>query len=182
MRHAQIGRKLGVDSSHRVALLRSLTLALIERETIKTTPARAKELRWYAERMVTLAKRGDLNSRRHMVKLLGSSQTNTPGENRVRNAMEKVYTVLAPRFKTRPGGYTRIIRLSDRRAGDNAEMCVMQYLPSEEKKEDKKPAKKAVKASVKADKVSKAAKSEKMASGKPQDKPAKTKKKAAKEE
>jgi large subunit ribosomal protein L17 len=181
MRHAQIGRKLGVDSSHRVALLRSLTLALIESETIKTTPARAKELRWYAERMVTLAKRGDLNSRRHMVKLLGSSQTNTPGENRVRNAMEKVYTVLAPRFKTRPGGYTRIIRLADRRAGDNAEMCVMQYLPSEEKKEDKKPVKKAVKASPKADKVAKAPKSEK-ASDKPQDKPAKSKKKAAKEE
>ena len=74
MRHLQIGRKLGVDSPHRVALLRSLTLALIENEAIKTTKARAKELRWFADRMVTLAKRGDIHGRRHMIKLLGSTQ------------------------------------------------------------------------------------------------------------
>ena len=99
MRHLHAGRKLGVAPHHRKALLRNLTLALIERETIKTTPARAKELRWFAERVVTLAKRGDVAGRRHIVKLLGSTQTQHAGENRVRNAVDRIYTQLAPRFK-----------------------------------------------------------------------------------
>ena len=137
MRHLQIGRKLGVDHSHRIALLRSLTLALIEQDAIKTTPARAKELRWWADHVVTLAKKGDVPSRRRIVQLLGSTQTSKPGENRVRLAIEKIYEELVPRFKSRIGGYTQIIRLATRRAGDNAELCVMRYLPAPEEKKDK---------------------------------------------
>src|SRR4051812_41047304 len=118
MRHLHAGRKLGVAPHHRKALLRSLTLALIEKETIRTTPARAKELRWFAERVVTLAKRGDVSGRRHIVKLLGNTETKRPGENRVRIAIERIYSQLVPRFRTRPGGYTQILRLAQRRAGD----------------------------------------------------------------
>lgn len=147
MRHLHTGRKLGVDNSHRVALLRSLTLALIENETIRTTPARAKELRWYAERIVTLAKKGDLAGRRRIVQLLGSTQTSKPGENRVRNAIARVYSDLAPRFKDRPGGYTQMFRLAIRRPGDNAEMCLFRYIPDGEKSEAKAKGGKEAKAS-----------------------------------
>ncbi len=167
MRHLQIGRKLGVDSSHRDALLRTLTLSLIEHEAIKTTKARAKELRWFADRVVTLAKRGDIHARRHMVKLLGSTQNSKPGENRVRNAIDKVYTTLVPRFKTRPGGYTQILHLLDRRAGDNSEMVLMRYIPSPD--EDKKNAPKG----KKADSADKLKKETKLAA--PEDKAAKVK-------
>lgn len=184
MRHAQTGRKLGVSSPHRIALLRSLTLAIIEHDAIKTTPARAKELRWYAERAVTLAKRGDVHSRRVLVRLLGSTQTNKPGENRVRNAVDRVFTVLAPRFKERPGGYTQILKLALPRPGDCAEMCIIRYIPDEDKKakgaKDKTPKKPTPKAKAAAsDKPAKAAapkadKAEKK-SAEPQDKPAKAK-------
>lgn len=186
MRHAQIGRKLGVDSSHRIALLRSLTLALIEKETIRTTTARAKELRWYAERMVTLAKRGDISARRHMIKLLGSNQTSVPGENRVRNAIARVYSELVPRFKTRPGGYTQILHLVDRRPGDNAEMVLIRYLPAEEDakggkkgsaKGDKSQAPKKEAKKAKAEAAADSHSSKKAADKGPEDKPAKAKKK-----
>src|SRR4051812_18718426 len=166
MRHLKTGRKLGVNPDHRKAMLRSLTLALIERDSIQTTPARAKELRWYAERVVNLAKRGDLHSRRQVVKLLGSTQTNKLGENRVRNVLERLYSSLAPRFKDRPGGCTQLIRLATRRAGDNAELCVFRYIPDpkakpgKSEKADKGKEKKAMKA--KADKAKA-----------PEDKPAK---------
>lgn len=151
MRHAHSGRKLGRSPEHRRATLRALTLALIENESIQTIPSRAKELRWYAERAVTLAKRGDVASVRQLVSMLGSTQTNVPGENRVRNAIEKVKKDLAPRFKDRQGGYTQIFRLATRRAGDNAEQCIMRYLPGPEEKKsakgpkDKSEAKKATK-------------------------------------
>lgn len=134
MRHLNAGRKLGVTPDHRRALLRSLTLALIERDQIQITPARAKALRGYADHVITLAKRGDLHGRRQIVRLLGSSETNTPGNNRVRNAVERVYSDLAPRFKTRPGGYTQIFKLVDRRPGDNAEQVIMRYIPSPDEK------------------------------------------------
>jgi large subunit ribosomal protein L17 len=75
--------------------------------------------------------------------MLGSTQTHTPGENRVRNAIEKLCKDLAPRFKDRQGGYTQIFRLASRRAGDNAEQCIMRYLPGPEDKKAKAPKDKA---------------------------------------
>jgi len=141
MRHLHTGRKLGVAPHHRKAILRSLALSLIEHEAIRTTPARAKEVRWYAERIVSLAKNGDLHGRRHITRLLGTQQTSHPGRNRLRGVLDKVYTVLVPRFKDRSGGYTQLFRLVDRRVGDNAEMCVLRYLPSVEEKAGKKEAK-----------------------------------------
>lgn len=186
MRHLNSGRKLGVTPDHRRALIRSLTLALIERDQIQITPSRAKALRGYADHVITLAKRGDLHGRRQLISMLGSAETNNPGNNRIRNAVERVYSELAPRFKTRPGGYTQIFRLSERRAGDNAEQCIMRYIPGEEgtKKEKKAPTKgeKAAKEPKKkleaSDKEAKQEKKAAKASAAPEDKP--TDKKAKK--
>jgi large subunit ribosomal protein L17 len=164
MRHAKAGDKLGVLPSHRVALFRNLTLALIEHGRIKTTTRRAKAMRWYAEHVVTLAKRGDLASRRQIVKLLGSTETGKPGHNRIRLALDKVYSDIAPRFKDRNGGYTQIFRLAEPRVGDCAPMCFIQYLPGAEKaKGTEKPSDKEKKATKKA------------AAPKVEDKPAKEK-------
>ncbi len=156
MRHLNSGNKLGMTAPHRKAMLRSLTLSLIEQETIRTTPARAKELRWYADRVVTLAKRGDLHSRRQIVTLLGSCETNSQGENRVRKVLERLYSTIVPRFKDRQGGYTQLIRLAVRRAGDNAEMCVFRYLPGTEEKKPAGKKAKEVKAKAAEDKPAKA--------------------------
>lgn len=189
MRHGKAGRKLGGDESYRKAMMRSLTLALIEHETIRTTPARAKELRWFAERVVTLAKRGNLAGRRRIYQILGSTRTHANGTNRVDTAVRKLFDSLAPRFQTRPGGYTQIFRLADNRPGDNAPMCVMRYIPAADDKKGKaskapvKPTKKKVVAKeTKAAKAPKEAKKEAKDKG-PQDKPAKkaTKGKEAKD-
>jgi large subunit ribosomal protein L17 len=177
MHHQKAGKKLGVLPDHRTAMIRNLTLAIMEKDSIRTTVTRAKALRHYADRMVTLAKRGDLNSRRRMIQILGSSQNKVgSSENRVRNAIERVYTELVPRFKDRPGGYTQILRLVDRRPGDNTEVCVIRYIPQETKAA--KPTKK-VKASAASDKpaTEKKKTSAKKESDKPSDKPAKAKSK-----
>ena len=182
MRDRHAGDKLGVLPDHRRALIRNLTLALIEHESIQTTPRRAKALRWYADHVVELAKRGDLASRRQIIQMLGSTETKVAGQNRVRLAIDKVYADIAPRFTTRKGGYTQLFRLLQRRRGDNAELCILRYIPGEEdKKSDKKPtkvakekapAKKKVAAPAAEDKkVAKAAKVE----DKPVDKKAKKK-------
>ena len=145
MRHSHAGRRLGVGSPQRTALLRSLTLALIERPAIKTTVARAKELRWFADRVVTLAKQNDVAGRRQIVRLLGNTQTNKPGENRVRLAIERLYGEIVPRYRDRQGGYTQLVRLAEHRAGDDASMCMIRYIPGAESaptpKGNKKPAK-----------------------------------------
>lgn len=181
MNHMVSGRKLGVNSPKRTALLRSLTLAILEHEEIETTQARAKELRWYADHVVTLAKRGDLGSRRQIVQLLGSTQTNIPNNNRVRLAMERLYAELVPRFKTRNGGYTQIFRLARRRPGDNAEMCYIRYLPAPDSK-DKKSGKKESGKTAASKPQAKAKASSKKEAAEPQDKPATAKKRAPKRE
>lgn len=177
MRHRKSGRKLNVSSPHRKAMFRSMALALIERERIRTTPARAKELRQIADRVITFGKRADLSARRSMVKLLGSTQTKQPGQNRVRLAMDRVYKILVPRFAKRAGGYTQILRLPNFRSGDMADMCLIQYLP-----EDGEKTKKSKKATAApADKKEKQAaapktKEKKKVEAAPQDKPVKGKK------
>lgn len=185
MRHGKSGRKLGFDSDHRKSVFRGMTMSLIEHETIRTTPGRAKELRWFAERVVTLAKRGNLAGRKRIYQLLGHTKTNENGTNRTDLAVRKLYDTLVPRFQTRPGGYTQIFRLADPRPGDNAPMCIIRYIPAPDEKKAKgktpvKPTKKtaAPKKEAKADKPAKAAKEAK-ADKAPQDKP--TKKPKAKE-
>jgi len=136
MRHRVHHRKLGRITPHRMALLRNLTTALFERERIRTTLMKAKELRPYAERLITLARRDDdrLHARRLAARALQD-----------RTVMKKLFDDLGARFAGRPGGYTRILRLGPRK-GDGAEMAIVELIGSEykpEKAADKKGEKKA---------------------------------------
>jgi large subunit ribosomal protein L17 len=106
-------------------------LALVKRERIRTTDAKAKELRGFADRMVTLGKRGDLAARRLAFKFMQS-----------RDAVKKVFEEIAPRFKDRKGGYTRVIKFGFRR-GDAAPLSIIEFTDVSEKAEAKKPRKKA---------------------------------------
>ena len=127
MRHRMAYRKLGRMAPHRTALLRNLATALFERERIRTTLMKAKELRPYAERLITLARRDDdrLHARRLAARAL---------QDRV--VMKKLFDDLGARFAGRPGGYTRILRLGPRR-GDGAEMAIVELIGSEYKPEKK---------------------------------------------
>ncbi|HVR72053.1 MAG TPA: 50S ribosomal protein L17 [Vicinamibacteria bacterium] len=142
MRHRVGYRKLGRTTPHRMALLRNLATALFERERIRTTLIKAKELRPYAERLITLAKRdGDaLHARRLVRRDIQDGAV-----------VRKLFDTLGTRFATRPGGYTRILRLGPRR-GDGAEMAIVELLGSEYKPEKKgEKGKKVAKAEPKAE-------------------------------
>jgi large subunit ribosomal protein L17 len=130
MRHRVGYRKLGRTTPHRIALLRNLATALFERERIRTTLVKAKELRPYAERLITLAKRDDgrLHARRLVLRDIHDM-----------DVVKKLFDSLGSRFASREGGYTRILRLGPRR-GDGAEMAIVELLGSEyqpKKKDDK---------------------------------------------
>jgi len=119
MRHLKAGRKFGRTSAHRKALFRNLVGALIQRERISTTLAKAKELRSKVEKTITLGKRGTLHARRQAFKLVPA-----------KDAVQKVFGPLAERYATRPGGYTRIIRIGHRK-GDDAPMAFIELVDSE---------------------------------------------------
>ena len=129
MRHLNQGRKLNRTSAHRKALFRNLVLSLVRYERIKTTDAKAKELRRYADRMVTLGKRGDLAARRLAYNFMQS-----------RDAVKKLFDEIAPRFKDRAGGYTRVVKFGMRR-GDAAPLSIIEFT-SNENAEAKTPRKK----------------------------------------
>ena len=116
MRHRRSGRKLGRDASHRKALYANLTSALIEHGRIKTTVAKAKEVRPVAEEMITLGRRGDIAARRHALRLLRSQEV-----------VHKLFSDVGPRFVDRPGGYSRIVKLGPR-PGDAAEMAYLELV------------------------------------------------------
>jgi large subunit ribosomal protein L17 len=124
------GRKLNRTSAHRKALFKNLVLALVKHERIKTTDAKAKELRHFADRMVTLGKRGDLAARRMAFDFMRS-----------RDAVKKLFDEIAPRFKERAGGYTRVIKFGFRR-GDAAPLSIIEFTDVSERAEAKKPRKK----------------------------------------
>jgi len=114
MRHLKSGRKLNRTSAHRKALFRNLVTSLIEHEQVRTTDAKAKELRRVADRMITLAKRGSLHARRQAAAYIRS-----------RAAVSKLFNEMANRFRERPGGYTRIVKLGHRH-GDAAAMSIIE--------------------------------------------------------
>lgn len=116
MRHLKKGRKLGRDSSHRKALFANLATSLFKHEIIETTDAKAKDLRGVAERLITLAKRGDLHARRQAFTSI-----------RDLDVLKKLFDVIGPRFKERNGGYTRVIK-SRVRVGDCASMSVIELM------------------------------------------------------
>ncbi len=115
MRHLKQGRKLGRTSAHRKALFRNLVLSLIRHERIRTTDAKAKELRSVADRMVTLGKKGDLSARRRAFAFIQS-----------RTLVKKLFDEIAPRFKERNGGYTRVVKFGARR-GDAARLSIIEF-------------------------------------------------------
>ena len=119
MRHQRVGKKLGRDSAHRKALYANLAGALIEHGRIKTTVTKAKAVKPIAEQMITLGRRGDLHARRQATAFLRS-----------RDVVHKLFAEVAPRFKDRPGGYARIVRLGPR-AGDAAEMAYLELVDEE---------------------------------------------------
>ena len=119
MRHQRAGKKLGRDSAHRKALYSNLAGALIEHGRIKTTVTKAKAVKPLAEQMITLGRRGDLHARRQATAFLRS-----------RDVVHHLFAQVAPRFKDRPGGYTRIIRLGPR-PGDAAEMVYLELVDDE---------------------------------------------------
>ena len=116
MRHRRSGRKLGRDASHRKALYANLASALIEHGRIKTTAAKAKEVRPVAEQMITLGRRGGVHARRQALKLLRSQ-----------DVVHKLFSEVGPRFVDRPGGYSRIVRIGPRQ-GDAAEMVYLELV------------------------------------------------------
>ncbi|MGB8952979.1 MAG: 50S ribosomal protein L17 [Candidatus Aminicenantales bacterium] len=126
MRHLVKGRKLSRTSSHRKALLRNLVTSFLEKERIKTTLAKAKEAKPLAEKMVTLAKKNSLHTRRQALKFLTKE-----------SAVTKLFDKIGPRFSERPGGYTRIVKVGPR-AGDGAQMAMLELIGSEYKKKEKK--------------------------------------------
>jgi len=134
MRHQKAGRKLGRETSHRLAMFRNMVTSLLEHERIETTEQKAKEVKRLADKMVTLGKRGDLHARRQAMQVI---RTETGGK--------KLFDEIAPRFKDRAGGYTRIIKIG-RRLGDNAlvvvlELVVQKAKDPEQKDKGKKSAK-----------------------------------------
>jgi large subunit ribosomal protein L17 len=116
MRHGVSGRKLGVTSSHRVAMLRSMATSLLKHEQITTTLPKAKELRPYVERIITLGKRGGLHARRQ-----------AHAQIRDEKVVEKLFTTIAERYKARNGGYTRVLKAGVR-YGDAAAMAVIELV------------------------------------------------------
>jgi large subunit ribosomal protein L17 len=139
MRHNVGHRKLGRTSEHRRALLRNLASDLFRHERLKTTVPKARELRPFAERLITLARRDDLHARRQVVRQISD-----------KDVVKKLFDTLGPRFAQRPGGYTRALKLGPR-LGDGADMAIVELVGSEptfKKQKDDKKARRERKAKV----------------------------------
>lgn len=116
MRHGMANRKLGVTSTHRAAMFRNMATSLIKHEQIKTTLPKAKELRPYVERIITLGKRGGLHARRQAYAVIMDEKV-----------VDKLFTTIAERYKARQGGYTRVLKAGFR-YGDAAPMAVIELV------------------------------------------------------
>ena len=116
MRHRIAGRKLGRTTSHRTAMLRNLVTSLLEHEKVKTTDAKAKELRPLAEKLIGLAKRGDLHARRQALSVVRKAEV-----------VQKLFETLSPRYQSRTGGYLRIVKIGNR-PGDGAPVSLVELI------------------------------------------------------
>jgi large subunit ribosomal protein L17 len=119
MRHNKSGKRLGRNTPHRTAMLRNMVTSLFDHEKITTTDARAKELRKVVDRMITLGKRGDLHARRQVLSVI-----------RDQKIVAKLFDQIGPRYKDRPGGYTRIVKIGSR-LGDNAPQSIIALVEEE---------------------------------------------------
>ena len=137
MRHRVAGRKLSRHTQHRRWMFRNMLVSLLDHERLKTTLAKAKELRMWADKIITLGKRNDLHARRQAFALLRSE-----------DIVKKLFEEIAPRFKDRPGGYTRIYRIGWRR-GDAAPLSLIELVTAAPTGEKKKSAVKKAKEALK---------------------------------
>ena len=168
MKHRVRTRRLGRSTPHRKALFRNMVTSLLEHERIETTDAKAKELRRVAERMITLGKRGTLHARRRALRTIRS-----------RDVTAKVFDTLAERYRDRPGGYTRVLKLGHRH-GDAAAISLIELVDREQVATGAKPgAKKAAARKPAADATAKAATAKSKPAARPA-KPAASKKRSAK--
>ena len=120
MRHKKLGRRFSRDSAHRQAMFSNMAASLIKHEQIVTTLAKAKDLRRVMDKYITLAKRGDLNSRRIAASRMGDEAM-----------VKKLFDILAPRYKDRAGGYTRVMK-AGYRYGDSAPVAVIEFVDRDE--------------------------------------------------
>jgi large subunit ribosomal protein L17 len=146
MRHLIAGRKLSRDTDHRRALRRNLAAALFISGRIRTTEAKAKYVRPFVEKLITIARKGDLNARRRVVAMLqdrfivDSEETDVKRNKnfevvKAPTLIKKIFSEIAPKYADRSGGYTRIIRLAKPRLGDNGPVVYLELVdPAEEKK------------------------------------------------
>jgi len=158
MRHRVAGRRLGRTKEHRLAMRRNLVSALFQHETISTTIEKAKEVKPFAEKLITLAKKGTLPARRRAIALLGNRDIIAFEEGeavRKGTVVGKLFSELGPRYLDRPGGYTRIIRLSLKRLGDNGQLVLLQLVGADEslEKKPKKRSRKKIKEAVEVESV-----------------------------
>jgi len=170
MKHRVAGRRLDRTTEHRTAMFRNMVTSLLRHERIVTTTPKAKELKRIADKIITLAKKGTPHARRIAYRDVRDVEV-----------LQKLFGSIADRFKTRPGGYTRLIRVS-RRAGDNAELALIELVdraPAAAEEGEDKAGKKAKPAREKAPKAPKAEKAAK--AGKAEKKPPKGAKKGEKE-
>jgi len=143
MRHRVAGRRLSRTSEHRVAMRRNLVASLIQHETISTTIEKAKEVKAFAEKLITLAKKGTLSARRRAIALLGNRDIISYEDGKAvkkGTIIGKLFSELGPRYLDRRGGYIRIIRLSLRRLGDNGQLVLLQLVGQDEGSKSKKKA------------------------------------------
>lgn len=127
--HRIFGRQLSRDSEHRKSLRRNLVQSLFEHGKVRTTMPKAKEVRAMAEKLITLARTGTLNSRRRVISILQDRRlTDKEQEFTGKTVVQKLFEEIAPNFAGRPGGYTRIIKLSDFRIGDGGSLVLLQLL------------------------------------------------------
>jgi large subunit ribosomal protein L17 len=124
------GKRLGRTTSHRKAMRRNMAVALFEHEAIRTTEAKAKDFRRFVEKLITLAKKGTLHARRMVIAELGRDREmfDAEGEEQEQTVVQKLFDELAPRYADRSGGYTRLIRLAERRIGDGGRQVILQLV------------------------------------------------------
>ena len=128
MRHRSAGNHLGRTSSHRIAMTRNLAASLIEHERVVTTLPKAKVVKPFVERLVTLSKKESVHHRQLVF-----------GKLRDKRATAKLFETLGPRFQKRPGGYCRILKLSKPRLGDNGQRAILEFVERTPKKETESP-------------------------------------------
>ena len=129
MRHRVSGKKLNRTTSHRKALWRNMAVALFQHGAIRTTEPKAKELRRFVEKLITTAKKGTLHARRQVISTLNNQELfNSQGDSEDQTVVQKLFDEIAPRYANRPGGYTRVIHLAERRIGDAGRQVILQLV------------------------------------------------------